>query len=838
MWYFQEDKMKIKNILNLIFNKKNKNKSLLDYLTDTVNNFKWTREEKKVFNKFLIEYVTETINNNIASEINDKFCSYVLLLFPQNSKSIIEKLQAYSPQYIIHFIKSVFENLHHNYNNKEVIQIFILLAQYNYSRILNISIKKPITKFSKELWAVLFDLYANYGLDYFESQLELLSSEKMLLIYKKYKTNFEFNFKKLIFDTIELNKHQFVKKFHFKYIDIISSDEYKSFISHNISWKLKLRNIIFDLMLSGNYSDNILITLRFLNKHYNYELFNFLISNPYITYNIVLYSLIPECKKILNLLLSLLIKLKNKNYIISVFEFLDNGFSLEEKENYLQILLNEEIHNMLFNYGEISEILFAVQKNIYLNKEIYYTDDIIKILDFINKIKDKNNFSNKLQKGLLIFLNEFIKTVAIDTDTQRVLCLKDNTVYEQFNPIRKYRHFIHAVIDICYRFYHTNYNSTHENQESVAFIRNGFTPPKPNYENKIIKNVCAILSSNDYMHLDENIHLQFKIYEYLEKYIIHRCLRLSSFSEEIYNDKYNLIYELLIVSKQNFKNCDELFDNITNVIKDGNIEGYYDYIMEHVSYIKNLDLIQNFDLENLRKRFVSENYYSITFNEALKYINMITIKLIGNLTVLEGDSAKTTGNIIYLPSKIDYFKDLKNPISKNRNLSYYIALTIHEISHIIGGTFSVNPFKYLRNNFKYFRLAADIHNIIEDYRCEKYFKEIHPEEEYKLLLENLNRHFLSKSINITDPLKLFLFDLCNYFNNQNHLNEFYTNDKIELTEFINTETKSAKCREKNLNTYKEIVEWFYTLISKMKISNPVASLKFVDLFYKIYLMNL
>jgi hypothetical protein len=830
LWHLLGGQMKIKNILNSLLYKKNESLNFFEYLTTAIKNFKWTKAEKKKFNNLLIEYITDTIKNSKDFEINKQLSSYLLILFPKNNESVIEDLKDYSSAYIIHFIKSIFANLNENYNRNEVHKIFILLAQHNFSAILNVSLDKPESKFGNELWELLFDLYLNYGLNYFESQLKLLTSANVLTLYNDNKSTHLFNFKKVIFETIELNKNQFVKKFHYKYFDIINSNEYKTFITQNQLRHLPIRNIIFDLMMNGYYSPNIYIVLKQLYKHNSDELINYLYFNSDITYNIILYSLIPEYKEVLKLFLSLIIKVKNRKNLISVLECINNGFSIEEKENFLKLLLDEKNNNVLFNYNEISDIFFEVQKNIYLNKKIYVTYDIQTILESLNKMKDKNFFFIKLKKGLLKFLNDFIKTTAVELD--KVVYLdKDNSIIN-FNKIKKYRHYIHSIIDICYRFYYANYNETNEREESVAYIRAGFINTENDYENEIIKNVCEILSSNNFI-LFENSNLQSKIFEYLEKYIINRFMRFSRESATPYSDKIELVNKLLSISKKYLNNCDDLFDNIKNVIENGNLESYYDYIMEHISSIENLKFIEEIDLKKLKKRFVSDNYYSITFNEALKHINITTIKLIGNITVMEGDCAKTTGNIIYLPSKIDYFKDTKYPLSKNRNLSYYIALTIHEISHLTGGTFTVNPFKFLRENFKYYRLAADIHNIIEDYRCEEYFKEIHPEEEYRLLLENLNRHILSKSIYISDPLKLFLFDVCNYFNTRNHLNEFYTNDKIELTEFLNTATKSEKCREKKLNTYKEMVEWFYSLISKMKISNPASALKFVDLFYEI-----
>lgn len=118
-----------------------------------------------------------------------------------------------------------------------------------------------------------------------------------------------------------------------------------------------------------------------------------------------------------------------------------------------------------------------------------------------------------------------------------------------------------------------------------------------------------------------------------------------------------------------------------------------------------------------------DTYCAVKLEEAIPYIRSQTLFLVGGIDIIDGvRGAYTYGNAIYLPDKINIFQDSKIPLIENRNLTLYMGLGLHEVAHIIFGSFHFDLNRYIYKLDKP-GLFKTIHNIVEDYRIERYMIE-------------------------------------------------------------------------------------------------------------------
>ncbi len=127
---------------------------------------------------------------------------------------------------------------------------------------------------------------------------------------------------------------------------------------------------------------------------------------------------------------------------------------------------------------------------------------------------------------------------------------------------------------------------------------------------------------------------------------------------------------------------------------------------------------------------------------ALSYVNEIILPLTGAMQISESDGtiAATDGKTIYLPPYIGFFLDPLDPITDNRNLTAYIAMTLHEIGHVLGGSFCFNLNYYL-SKLEYPELFRCVMNIFEDFRVESYLIQIRAYPRIEKILSMLNQYY-------------------------------------------------------------------------------------------------
>ncbi|WCL50739.1 hypothetical protein [Leptospira sp. GIMC2001] len=120
---------------------------------------------------------------------------------------------------------------------------------------------------------------------------------------------------------------------------------------------------------------------------------------------------------------------------------------------------------------------------------------------------------------------------------------------------------------------------------------------------------------------------------------------------------------------------------------------------------------------------IYDYHCAVRFEDALPFIRSQTTFLVGGIEICAGvRGAYTYGNSIYLPEKLNHFKDPKYPLEENRNLTLFVGLGLHEASHIIFGSFNFDLNRYTYKLEKP-TLFKTIHNITEDFRIEKYLLE-------------------------------------------------------------------------------------------------------------------
>ncbi len=129
--------------------------------------------------------------------------------------------------------------------------------------------------------------------------------------------------------------------------------------------------------------------------------------------------------------------------------------------------------------------------------------------------------------------------------------------------------------------------------------------------------------------------------------------------------------------------------------------------------------------ETLEEALRPDYWYRVNLPEAATYCYGIMLPLIGTIRIAEseGQTAHTDGKSIFLPKYINYFKDPLDPLIDNRNLTTYIALTLHETGHILGGSYHFNIINYL-NKLEKPELFKEIWNCFEDFRIEEFMVRI------------------------------------------------------------------------------------------------------------------
>lgn len=142
----------------------------------------------------------------------------------------------------------------------------------------------------------------------------------------------------------------------------------------------------------------------------------------------------------------------------------------------------------------------------------------------------------------------------------------------------------------------------------------------------------------------------------------------------------------------------------------------------------------DFDLDELLEE---DSWHALTFEEARPNLEQFMLTYLSIFPLEKGRRPQTDGKTIYLPSKQNDFKDGKDDLYQNRNMSLYLHSGLHEILHIREGSFLVDARPFLEK-FNNKGLAHAVFNIMEDSRIEHNARKYVKPADYKLLAEGNN----------------------------------------------------------------------------------------------------
>ena len=138
-----------------------------------------------------------------------------------------------------------------------------------------------------------------------------------------------------------------------------------------------------------------------------------------------------------------------------------------------------------------------------------------------------------------------------------------------------------------------------------------------------------------------------------------------------------------------------------------------------------------------------DNWYALNFKKAKPQLERVMVGYLGVFPLLSGRRPQTDGKRIFLPSQKSDFKDSKRDLFNNRNMSLYRSDLVHEILHILEGSFFVDGREYLKS-FENEGLAHSLYNITDDARIE-YNGQFYLQRQDVNLLVGSNQFYSSKN---------------------------------------------------------------------------------------------
>ncbi|MCX7677838.1 MAG: hypothetical protein N2316_01325, partial [Spirochaetes bacterium] len=175
-----------------------------------------------------------------------------------------------------------------------------------------------------------------------------------------------------------------------------------------------------------------------------------------------------------------------------------------------------------------------------------------------------------------------------------------------------------------------------------------------------------------------------------------------------------------------------------------------------IHYYRNIEAAFHSSNFNIEDALRPDCWYRLPFHVALPYVIEVLTPLVGTINVVPSDiGAYTDSRNIYLPRYISDFKDPLFPITRNRNLTMYVGMALHEAGHILGGTFlfDINRYcKTLKNPAIYQIIAF----LFEDYRIDEFLVRIHAHLQAAEIIKEINRFYNNKIYNSSQGMGLFL----------------------------------------------------------------------------------
>ncbi len=221
-------------------------------------------------------------------------------------------------------------------------------------------------------------------------------------------------------------------------------------------------------------------------------------------------------------------------------------------------------------------------------------------------------------------------------------------------------------------------------------------------------------------------------------------------------------------------------------------------------------------------------WYRLPLARAMPHLQAAVLPIVGSVAILPGNAgAYTEGRCIYLPEYVNFFRDPREPLEANRNLTFYLGGALHEAGHLIGGTFAVDFQGYAArqeqpNLFRY------VHNVFEDFRIEKFLIEIGAHPQAEEVLRTLNVFFsLRNAASEVSAVRLFLM--------------FVFDAAWGLTRELASDTYQARRREILALSYSsgrfrslvELEEYAVERLKQTRLGNPLGVFPLTQEIYDI-----
>ncbi|MCB1179551.1 MAG: hypothetical protein KDK36_18370, partial [Leptospiraceae bacterium] len=223
--------------------------------------------------------------------------------------------------------------------------------------------------------------------------------------------------------------------------------------------------------------------------------------------------------------------------------------------------------------------------------------------------------------------------------------------------------------------------------------------------------------------------------------------------------------------------------------------------------------------EDIGLAIQSDYWYRLPLAMARPHIQSLILTIVGTVTIKEGSlGAYTNGSFIALPKYVNYFKDRIEPLEKNRNLTIYMALAIHEAGHILAGTFRFN-FQYYLKTLENPELFKTILNMFEDYRIESFIIKMKVHSQVEELINSMNHYFSLKNWREgQDTVFAFLTACVDFAFGYDSILNSWGGYELEIQKLYECNYNSG--RFKNIKVF---IEYIVDRLKNMKLGNPISA---------------
>lgn len=283
-------------------------------------------------------------------------------------------------------------------------------------------------------------------------------------------------------------------------------------------------------------------------------------------------------------------------------------------------------------------------------------------------------------------------------------------------------------------------------------------------------------------------------------------------------EEYEYGFDVLLSTVQGLDMEDELFEALEMVEPD-------DFVQYQLGF---MDVFRTNPL-GVVDAIRHDYWYRITFEIAYEHICDVLIPVVGMIPIVSCvDLAATDGSKIALPGHVNMFKDMPEPAEENRNISVYIALALHEAGHILAGSFAIDKTYYFSRVEKP-ALLHFIFNCFEDYRVERFMREIKAHVQVDELLDQFNLFMSQSALNSESERAVsFLLHICDEAGETNRLIRDSEKYRDKIGNILDSKYNSGR-----FTSLHRLAEYGSERLRDLDVFNPLTTMILAREFYDI-----